>query len=168
MILTAKQVLNMFWYNTAPIDPERIANNVNIRVYREKLDDTLSGYIQKNPKNNEVEIYVNSNHSINRQRFTIAHELGHYFSMEEFNERIEDNADLVTSDMILKFRKDNCTDHQEIYANQFASELLMPKEAIDYLLKTKKAKTIGELASFLQVSISAMNIRLINLGYIDA
>lgn len=43
----------------------------------------------------------------------------------------------------------------------------MPQIAIDYMLKTGKASTIGELAKIFKVSLSAMNIRLIKLGYIN-
>lgn len=55
----------------------------------------------------------------------------------------------------------------ELNANKFAFELLMPKEAIDYMLRTGRAKTVGDLAKIFKVSLSVMNIRLIKLGYIE-
>ena len=164
MIMTAKQVLDTYWNNTAPIDPEKIAENIGIIVKYMPLGDKISGLIKKN-SSQQIEIHVNEFHSEERQRFTIAHELGHYFSLEDFDQH-EDRDNLLAIDL-LKYRKNEFFDYEERNANEFAAELLMPKIAIDYMLKTGKASTIGDLAKIFKVSLSAMNIRLIKLGYID-
>ena len=164
MVMTAKQVLDNYWNNTAPIDPKKIAENIGIIVKYKPLGDKISGII-KNNRFHHIEIHVNKLHSEERQRFTIAHELGHYFSSEDFNQ-FED-ADNLLEIELLKDRKNDLSDYDERNANSFALELLMPKIAIDYMLKTGKASTIGDLAKIFKVSLSVMNIRLIKLGYID-
>lgn len=161
MIMTAKQALSQYWNNTAPIDPIAIAKKAGIEVYATRqMEDNLSGVIWRNPENNKIEIIVNGKHSIQRQRFTIAHELGHYFNTEEFEGQIEDSKD------ILIYNRDNNSSPAEIAANRFAAELLMPDYAIKYMLAKNKAKTIGDLANIFNVSLSAMNVRLSSLGMI--
>lgn len=95
-------------------------------------------------------------HPEKRQRFTIAHELGHYFSTEDF-EQFEDKGNLLEIEL-LKYRKDDSSDYEERNANSFASELLMPKIVIDYILKTGKAGTIGDLTKIFKVSLSAIMV----------
>ena len=48
MIMTAKQVLDTYWNSTAPIDPEKIAENIGITVKYMSLNDNISGLIKKN------------------------------------------------------------------------------------------------------------------------
>ena len=61
-----------------PVRIERIAKVHGIRIRYEPLDDELSGMIFF--KDNQAVIGVNAHHNPNRQRYTIAHELGHFFS----------------------------------------------------------------------------------------
>lgn len=87
-----------------------------------------------------------------RARFTIAHELGHYFL------HIKDDArQIVTS-----FRRGQSP--RETAANKFAAELLMPKN----LIKEEYAKMVipvsDTLAKKFEVSKPAMRIRLDSLG----
>jgi len=51
----------------------------------------------------------------------------------------------------------------EVAANNFAAELLMPAEAVHYLL-TQGKNTLQSLADSFNVSTVAMNIRLKKLG----
>ena len=161
MIMTAKQVLDTYWNNTVPVDPVAIANKAGIKVYTaSNMPKELSGIIQKDKQNDNVIIIVNGNHDERRQRFTIAHELGHYFNTEDFDGQIDDSTD------ILIYNSDNKSSPIEVEANKFAAELLMPQAAIKYMLATKDIKTLSEFADIFNVSPSAMNIRLINMGII--
>ena len=64
-------------------------------------------------------IFVNASESLARQRFTLAHELGHAVLHENTGSKIVDfRADL-----------DNPAPGKESDANQFAAALLMPREA---------------------------------------
>ena len=52
-------------------------------------------------------------------------------------------------------------------ANRFAAELLMPAEAVEYLVRTMKDATVAKMASRFDVSQVAMGYRLKNLGWLN-
>ena len=85
-------------------------------------------------------IGYNDKHPWCRRRFTIGHEIGHLLMGQACNQRPEDNS------------------HDEIEANTFSSELLMPAELIkrDF----KKSSDIPALAKQYLVSAEAMSYRL--------
>ncbi len=70
----------------------------------------------------DPEIYVHASDSLNRQRFTCAHELGHYVKRsamgDEEWEYVEHRALLASQG----------TDPEEVYANKFAAGLLMSED----------------------------------------
>jgi Zn-dependent peptidase ImmA (M78 family) len=99
-----------------------------------------------------------------RQRFTIAHELGHYqLHLHSANEIF------VDKDFIVKYRSEKKYSETEIRqereANQFAAELLMPREFIKAEIIKKKYQRLSEmeflekLAKTFDVSVAAMTIR---------
>lgn len=55
-------------------------------------------------------------------------------------------------------------DKREMDANNFAIELIIPELAINYAFDKLNIKTIEELAELFNVSSSAMNYRLKQLG----
>ncbi len=124
-----------------------------------------------------ITIGVNSGHSETRKRFTIAHELGHFFLHSS-------NPLFVDKIFAVKLRDhiaSEAIDKDEIEANAFAAELLMPSKLIrqdfvqiyqsrvlDYEDGDELDKAIKLLADKYNVSKQAMNIRLINLGIIPS
>jgi len=141
------------------IDPFEIAKKEGITVIPSKHLD-VNGQIHKDPKTEEVIIEYDISMHPNRQRFTLAHELGHYFlgHLDDGNIHFRDPAQ--------NFNLDNY-DPYESEANKFAANLLMPKEKIDFLLHDMKMTTIEGIAQALQVSPAAITYRLKNLGYIS-
>ncbi|QBO34978.1 ImmA/IrrE family metallo-endopeptidase [Periweissella cryptocerci] len=146
------------------IDVEKIAGVLKIPV--EKKDDIFeSGSIT--PKGNGTPVIeVNSSEAPVRQRFTIAHELGHYFLMEELKEKTNRTPDLSSYDSTQR--------EHEIIANSFAADLLMPMELVKKLMITwleennlvnKPFSTIQllamqtEIAKKMQVSVEALKIQ---------
>lgn len=101
-------------------------------------------------------IRYNSTDSPNRQRFTVAHELGHH--VMEHGDRFRDTAKSFYS---------NVWDPVEVSANRFAAELLMPFKVVEKLVDKEGIHDLYELASRFQVSDAAMRYRLINLGMIN-
>ena len=107
-------------------------------------------------------IGVNATHPKTRQRFTMAHELGHLLLHE-------DRKMIVDSHI---YRRDEIssmgTEAEEVEANAFAAELLMPTELIydevDDLLAEDPQITakqlVDRLAKIFEVSSQAMEIRL--------
>ncbi len=125
-------------------------------------DDEISGAIIKNGK--EVVIAVNPAHHTNRQRFTIAHELGHYFLHENLEKHV-DQIRVAWRDA----ESSKAVNWTEIQANRFAAELLMPTRFILRDLDSLEsigAHTVALLASKYVASPDAMKIRLSQLGMI--
>lgn len=149
--------------STFYVDPVVEAGKYGIKVVADSITSPIlqngeSGVVKKD--NTKAIIYINPAESLERQRFTIAHELGHYVCGH-----LTDSSEMFRDTSIVYSR--NNYDFQEYEANVFAAELLMPKEKIDFLINSKGIATIEELASALIVSYSAMTIRLKNLGYIS-
>lgn len=140
-----------------PIDPVHIARDLGINTYSVKLDNSLSGLIAKSSKDEAPEIFLNSEHAPVRQRFTCAHELGHYFhNLTKSGPRME-------SYVHRRDARSACgTHHEEIYANQFAASLLMPEELVKDLLAEYRSPV--RVAKELQVSLDALNHRMKNLN----
>lgn len=114
----AVQVLADTWSAGIPVDPERIAAHFpNVTVTRLPLENGISGMLRVEP--DYAEIYVNSADSPERQRFTIAHELGHY---------IERTSRGVMDFNVIDYRDTDPDkyDLHEFYADEFAGNLLMP------------------------------------------
>ena len=115
-------------------------------------------------KDGEAIIGVNSLHHPNRQRFTIAHEIGHLVLHRDLLlEGVH-----VDKEFKLNRNEDSSTgtNLQEVEANQFASELLMPERLIEEALQGKGVDIddedglVTELAKKFRVSTGAMKLRL--------
>ncbi len=113
----AQQLLKLAGITEPPVDVEAIAAFLGFTVLRYPFPDTTSGltFIEDGIKT----IGVNSKHAPTRQRFTIAHELGHYLSGHEMYDGGGTHVDDRTSYLDPQYR-------QEVEANEFAAELLMP------------------------------------------
>lgn len=129
----------------------------SIKLVDEYLDNDISGIIEK--FTNYYQITLNQYHSPLRRRFTLAHELGHYILHKEHlntNKRIEDS---------ILFRKQFNNNSIELQANEFAAELLMPKDEFEKEIKNGN-NTIEKLSFSFQVSFAAVKYRAFKLGYI--
>ena len=161
----ATEVLRNADVRRYPVRVDRLAKAHGIRVRYEPLDDELSGMIFF--KDNKAVIGINAHHSPNRQRYTIAHELGHYFLHADVL-RQGTHVDTLISMLNRDQESALGTMSIEIEANQFAAELLMPRHMIDgYLTKEdlgSAAKSdeavIESMAKAFKVSTAAMAIRL--------
>lgn len=61
-----------------PVEPSKIAELHSIEVLPKDLEDDVSGMMVTR-EDASVVIVVNEHHHENRKRFSVAHELGHYF-----------------------------------------------------------------------------------------
>ena len=132
------------------------------KVSKEKEEDILGLiYLKKgNPHKEEFEILVEKNKSKERQYFTIAHELGHYFLHKE---KIKEGNVIFDSDPISLYRSNNgLNNSEETEANFFAASLLMPEERVRSVWKV--TRSVEECARFFDVSFTAMSIRFEVLG----
>lgn len=153
--------------NELSIDLNEIAKVINVKI--KSFDQNYhSGQYDSEKR----EIYINTTESPQRQRFTIAHELGHcVLNHDGISDRLIDSSDYSFTDSI-----------RERAANRFATLLLMPKELLamaieqyqgeeqmsDHELENSSAdKLIEKLAKKLNVSKQTMKYRLMNLGVIE-
>lgn len=106
--------------------------------------EDIAGFV----KYDEKLIAVNAKDSVERQRFTIAHEIGHIVLKHQISGSSVDYRRTLDG---------NSTSSKEIEANKFAAELLMPAE--DFLRAFFNALTDDQLAEKFGVSKSAVQVR---------
>ena len=153
--LTSDILLNNDMYKI-PVNVIKIAQNNNIDVFEADLSNKASGAIRYDITNDKFEILVNKNDSIERQRFTIAHELGHFFLHQDILRDEELHIDTL-------YRDSNSNDREK-EVDYFAGALLMNKMLLEKMYDENNS--IAELANIFNVSVSAMTVRLDILGLI--
>jgi Zn-dependent peptidase ImmA (M78 family) len=165
----ARELLKTAWHSSPdgrnvalPVDPFVVAQALGIKAFSAPLDKGISGMLVKRA-GEDAEIYVHAADSPNRQRFTCAHELGHYVrrvAAEDTEWEYVEHRDLITS---------QGTNPDEIYANQFAAALLMPRELVEAryaALESPGLAAAPSLAVEFGVSADAMQYRIKNLGLV--
>ncbi|WP_369282175.1 ImmA/IrrE family metallo-endopeptidase [Oscillibacter sp. GMB15532] len=153
----ANKIRDQYGMNQPPINVEDICRKMKISVdyidmqeIEKRVGKDISGAIIS--RGDKSEIKINSRDIQSRQRFTIAHELGHKIL------HIANDSD----DVIISFRclKNN----REREADAFAAELLMPRD----MVKEEHGKLfyplVSQLAETFRVSKAAMKNRLDELG----
>src|SRR5690606_19313811 len=126
------------------------------------LDPDIAGQIEPTPSGT-YRISVNKNDHYFRQRFTMAHELGHYLYHRDLIDGGVDDTKAYRSTDIGRFYNARIMPYHETEANKFAAVFLMPQDAIERLLD-QGVDDAKELAKRFMVSRSAMRIRLEGLG----
>lgn len=124
--------------------------NNTTKVSIRKLDaDELDGINIK--KGDETTIFYNKNKHLHRKRFTVAHELGHLVLGHTSD--VYEPADL------------NSSKPEEVEANEFAAELLIPTKALkkDYAAEQDTKK----LANKYLVSEEALVIKVKSCGLLS-
>lgn len=143
---------------TEPLDIVNVAKEIfGIKVFFSDLDRTTSGFIERTSDMNWA-IHVNRWENPLRQRFTIAHELGHLVMHRDI---LKSGSH---SDQILYRDEHNSQIEKE--ASEFAANLLMPQELFDKYLN-EGLDTIGQLSEKFQLSSSAVKYRAFKLKYIS-
>ncbi len=151
-----------------PVDPEAVAKSLDLQVDKRPLGD-VSGLLITGE--GRALICVNSvGETRQRQRFTIAHEIGHFYLGHQFETGEHVHVDRGNFISARSGRSSTGVDPKEVEANQFAAALLMPAP----LVEAEAAKLAGDgplldqhvaqLAKSFDVSEQAMTIRLSALG----
>jgi Zn-dependent peptidase ImmA (M78 family) len=157
-----------------PVGVEKLARKY-AHLIRKPLPDDVSGMlvpIDSAKADLKWAIVVNAADAPVRQRFTIAHELGHLL-MHKFSKPHADGR------LQVRFRDSRSTEgsvREEIEANQFAAELLMPEryvrkraiewgfDVLDPDLDEEVLDQLSKEARKLRVSVQALSFRIANLG----
>ena len=164
--IKAREILTAGKVSGPPVPVEQLAEQVaHAQIRREPFEGKLSGMVHRR-RDGRVIIGVNSEHSDFRQRFTIAHELGHLLLHSDQHLHIDEAFPIGLRDEISSL----AIDVREIEANQFAAELLMPFDMLKSYVADMEIdiadddKNIARLADIFQVSRQAMTIRLTRLN----
>lgn len=107
------------------------------------------GAIKKDKDSARSIILINSNRPVERQRFTLAHELGHFFLHSKKGEtlyRLDETDYLEDIEAV------------ETEANYFAASILMPER--QFMERVRRGERIEDIADFFGVSLKAAVVRL--------
>lgn len=148
-----------------PVPVEQLAHRAGAVLRYVPFEGEISGMLYHEA--GQVVIGVNALHSPTRQRFSIAHELGHL--------RLHQGRKLrIDRDFRTLFRDGHSAeaiDPEEMETNDFAAELLMPANWLERDLANSKFdyeddESLRSLAERYRVSLQAMLFRLTNLGFL--
>lgn len=117
-----------------------LASTLGARVDFRPLDSSVSGVVVKHDDGQPV-IYINELEPEVRQRFTLAHEIGHLVERQYLG-RDEEYS-------FIDYRDSTHYDLHEFYADEFAGALLMPTREFERMLKDK-----GEFATAVHFGVS--------------
>lgn len=136
-----------------PVDPFRIAASLGIDVYLARMDPDASGALVGRGDETPT-IYLSAADSPSRQRFSCAHEIGHFAHYVAQGQTSFDRVEWRDA------RSATGTDPVERYANGVGAALMMPESAVRRL----QDRDVYDMAKIFGTSPQAMGYRLLNLG----
>ncbi|MCG8371359.1 MAG: ImmA/IrrE family metallo-endopeptidase [Proteobacteria bacterium] len=159
---SATKLLREYGEFSPPVDVESLARSLGMSVSFEELDNDVSGLMLI--EDGVVKVAINEAHHRHRQRFTLAHEIGHMLLHAEgdrvfVDRRFFRNAWASSGEL-----------REEIEANAFAAALLMPEALVREHLDAERGITdidVFRLATQFAVSEQAMTLRLVKLNVIE-
>jgi Zn-dependent peptidase ImmA (M78 family) len=144
--------------SSIPVDVEACVRAFGVKLNYAHLDAQIAGMVER-IKDGSYLITVNVDDPLTRQRFTIAHELGHFiYHRDKMGDGIDDDR-MYRSTNVGKHHNTRIGPREETQANQFAASLLMPWTAITRL-QSEGVREADAMARRLIVSPQAMRIRL--------
>jgi len=161
-IVEARNLITQYGYSldSVPIDVKSILIDKGIIVKEINLPDDISGVLDT--RGQKPIVLINSSHSENRQRFSMAHELGHFILQSSFSGVHMDKATYFRSNLSAEG-----TNIDEKRANRFAAELLIPTDILlaklqlyPDLIDSNDDTPIQDLAKEFKVSSAALMFKL--------
>jgi Zn-dependent peptidase ImmA (M78 family) len=149
---------------TGPVDVHAIAGVLDIDEIREAPLKNFEGALVTQPERSHGAILVNANSSLQRRRYTIGHELGHF--LNPWHRPTSPNGLWCSrEDMTLRESKDqNRHWRQEAEANIFAIELLVPRRRVRrYVAGAPDLERVLEMATVFDISREASARRYVSL-----
>jgi hypothetical protein len=142
--------------DVAPVKLSSLARALGVGLKAATLPAGISGEIRPDPENQgRFLVRVNRHDSASRQRFTVAHEIGHFLlHRDQIGTGIKDDV----------LYRSNLSDRREAEANRLAADLLMPPHLIDEWLERARLLRVENVVAYLseqfEVSEASMKIRL--------
>ena len=152
---SASTVRKTFWTGRYPVDPVKIALVLGAEVYEAPLGSDIFGATLQDSETS-MRIYIDKYQPASRYRISAAHELGHYVERSRRTEILPRDIDRNSNqppDINTPEGK------REIWANEFAAELLMPRTKIQQQRKNGNTSPI-HLARLFNVPLPVMNHRI--------
>lgn len=172
----ASDLLVQYGLFSAPVDLEKLSAHLGATIHTEPLEDEVSGMLVVTEGTKHI--VVNKNHHQNRQRFTIAHEIGHLCLHHKNGDQLFVDTKLAVyhrigaaSSNAYSAPNSTTTCDEERQANNFAASLLMPEALLRTYIDSRQLDISDEfdvslLANAFCVSEQAMSIRLNNIKLI--
>lgn len=157
-MLNSKDILDKYWNRCFPIDIISIANNIIVQIKNKNYKISVQPITEKSVSGrcffdgNKFICQYNINEHRLRQRFVVAHELGHIAC-----DHINSNK-IKIDDINTKY------DSDEIEANKFATSILMPEDSVRHY--HYGFASITALSNVFDVSEIAMRNRLDSLSLV--
>jgi Zn-dependent peptidase ImmA (M78 family) len=151
----ARKILKDYKLSEMPTDLSVIFKGLGLKYMELNEADDIDGAILEIEGKPAIAV-LNKARPLQRQRFTLAHELGHIFLKHTErdiydSEKIRDDSGQLS---------EKTKPPQEIEADLFASELLIPYEQLKKY--TADMNDIDKLADAFQVSRQAMTLAIMN------
>lgn len=163
----ARAVLKQLDVSSGAMPIEEIAFALDIKEIRYEPLETFEVVLLTAPNRPSGAILINSNSHLERRRFTLAHELGHYLNITH---KSAEHEGFFCAQTDMKFFTDPnrklISQHQkqELEANRFAIELLAPVSLlIQYLRMEPDLTVIAKMRAELKLSSEASARRYIEL-----
>lgn len=160
-----EDLLLRFNQHQVSTDIEGIIANLNIQLFKDAIDDSISGAAII--KGGERKIIINTalNECNERRRFTMGHELGHI--MLHADSKLNVDQEVLQQMYFRDGHSSQGFDPKEVEANYFSACILMPRSAVYEQLKNYPyidELVVADLAKTFAVSPLSMSIRLGKLG----
>jgi Zn-dependent peptidase ImmA (M78 family) len=172
----AESILERTGQTHGRVDVFEVASRLGAVVRSQDMEDAISGVliVQQDQKF----ILVNHAQAEVRQRFSVAHELGHLVLHDTSADRmfVDGGVRLYQrvghpSSEAYRSSESHTTPDEEREANHFAAAILMPEPAVRAYAFGKKVgleeDLIQEMAEYFEVSVQAMSIRLQRLNILE-
>lgn len=143
---------------TLPVDPVAISRRLGIEVFADdEMPPDVAGIIRKEDVFKNPEIFLNERDPHDRRRFTCASALGHYCRNEEIGRsgvwEIAKRRDFFSV---------RIGDVEEVYATEFAAEMLMPRAVFREI---HDSRSVATFAAMFAVTADVMRFRLEQIGW---
>jgi len=154
--------------DTGSIDVIKLADNYGIDVFPDSkhtnTDDEFHACIVYDKETDKYKIFVNPDQPLERQRFSIAHELAHFIL---HNSKLKEKGILNRNPLDIPNRK------EDSQADSLAAEILMPEKFVNEFMQEKeiskanvvKQSIVSKISDYFRVSRTVAAIRLRKLNY---
>lgn len=138
---SARDLLSLIGYHSGPVDLKKIciALSIDLRFTDQRVHDLDGTEILGSANFDRKEIVINAHGNITRERFTLGHEIGHFFLKHQ---QYLASENVIESDLRIVNENEDSFNYErlEFQANLFASNLILPDEI--FIRKTAEYRHI--------------------------